>query len=440
MGTLWTADRVLQLAPDPASAKAGRDLSAARKWALLAGDETALWGLCQGSGSKPYQVQIDLTEVAFKCSCPSRKFPCKHGLGLLLIYAATPELMQQQDRPAWVLEWFAGRTQRAEKKAAAVDKPVDVAAQAKRREDRLSKVTAAAADLGVWAEDLIRGGLSAAPAKGYAFFDQQARRLIDGQAPGAARLVQVLGATAAAGGDLQGPFLRQLAGVHLLARATAKLDRLPEAAKADVLATLGVPVRPEELAAKPGVRDVWQVVGQEVEQEDKLRVQRTWLFGTTTRRPAMVLQFAHGTTGFETPLVPGSQVDCELAYHTDAGVRANVKGMPKAAVAIGELVGFETFDAVVDDYAKRLAGQPWLERVAVPVRRVTVVKAEKWQAVDSARRSLPIAAGRDDAAWACLAVAGGRPADLVAEFDGHALRLISIFADGRLVSLTTEAR
>jgi len=29
-----------------------------------------------------------LSEPAFKCSCPSRKFPCKHGLGLLLLYAS----------------------------------------------------------------------------------------------------------------------------------------------------------------------------------------------------------------------------------------------------------------------------------------------------------------------------------------------------------------
>ncbi len=46
-------------------------------------------GLCQGSGRQPYQARVDLAEPAFKCSCPSRKFPCKHGLALLLLFAKT---------------------------------------------------------------------------------------------------------------------------------------------------------------------------------------------------------------------------------------------------------------------------------------------------------------------------------------------------------------
>jgi len=71
---------------------------------MLAGDDAVIWGECQGSGAKPYQVQIALAEPAFKCSCPSRKFPCKHGLGLLLIYATSPISVIASERPAWVSE------------------------------------------------------------------------------------------------------------------------------------------------------------------------------------------------------------------------------------------------------------------------------------------------------------------------------------------------
>src|SRR5690349_1526069 len=112
----WTRDRVLALAPDASSAKAGQDLANPRKWVTLAGDGSlAIWGECQGSGAKPYQVQVDLSEPAFKCSCPSRKFPCKHGLGLLLMFATGPELLKFADRPAWVNEWFASRAAKAAK-------------------------------------------------------------------------------------------------------------------------------------------------------------------------------------------------------------------------------------------------------------------------------------------------------------------------------------
>src|SRR4051794_6572598 len=89
MTTTWTSEQIMALAPDPGSAKAGKDLGNARKWKTLGRDDRAAWGECQGSGANPYQTQIDLSEPAFRCSCPSRKFPCKHGLGLFLILAAS---------------------------------------------------------------------------------------------------------------------------------------------------------------------------------------------------------------------------------------------------------------------------------------------------------------------------------------------------------------
>jgi hypothetical protein len=84
----WTAEQILKLAPDAVSAKAAQGLLAPKKWTSLGANESVLWGACQGSGANPYQTQIDLAEPAFKCSCPSRKFPCKHGLALFLLFAA----------------------------------------------------------------------------------------------------------------------------------------------------------------------------------------------------------------------------------------------------------------------------------------------------------------------------------------------------------------
>ena len=37
-----------------------------------------------------------------------------------------------------------------------------------------------------------------------------------------------------------------------------------------------MPVDQDSVRARPGVRDVWQIVGQRVEIEDRLRTQRTW--------------------------------------------------------------------------------------------------------------------------------------------------------------------
>ena len=96
----WNVEQILALAPDPSSAKAGKDLSAARKWKTLGLSAACAWGSVQGSGKDPYQTCIDLAEPAFKCTCPSRKFPCKHGLGLGLILAQQPAALTETEPPA----------------------------------------------------------------------------------------------------------------------------------------------------------------------------------------------------------------------------------------------------------------------------------------------------------------------------------------------------
>ena len=81
-----TEEQITQLAPDAASVKAGKGLANRTKWVLLEHSDRAIWGHCQGSGKTPYQTVVDTKNIAFKCSCPSRKFPCKHGVGLLFMY------------------------------------------------------------------------------------------------------------------------------------------------------------------------------------------------------------------------------------------------------------------------------------------------------------------------------------------------------------------
>src|SRR6267154_135129 len=87
--TRWSADSVFVLAPDDSSRRAAATLARPGQWkngAGAAGD--LVWGLCAGSAKNPYQVIVDLAGPAFKCSCPSRKFPCKHALALLLLWSA----------------------------------------------------------------------------------------------------------------------------------------------------------------------------------------------------------------------------------------------------------------------------------------------------------------------------------------------------------------
>src|SRR5688500_11207695 len=132
----WTPEQVLALAPDASSLSAGKELSSPAKWVSSGANVAAAWGEAKGSGAKPYQTRIDLSEPAFKCSCPSRKFPCKHALGLFLLTDSEPKAFKQKTPPEWVAQWLEGRGAKAEKKAKKAEEaaaaPPDPEAQAKR--------------------------------------------------------------------------------------------------------------------------------------------------------------------------------------------------------------------------------------------------------------------------------------------------------------------
>lgn len=428
--TTWTAPQILALAPDAASAKAGQGLANARSWVTLGCAEDAAWGECQGSGKNPYQTQIALGEPAFKCSCPSRKFPCKHGLGLLLLLEKQPEAFDQTQPPEWVSQWLAGRAQKAEQKAQKPEKAeADPAASAKRAAGREAKVTAGVTEMDRWLRDLVRAGLADAPSKPYRFWDEQAARLVDAQAPGAARLVRALAGEA-------DRLLERLGRLHLLAEGWRNLSALSEESQADVRAALGFTVREEDVQAGPTVRDRWLVLGQSVEEEERLRVGRTWLRGQGTGRDALVLQFAHATQSLETSLVPGSGLEASLAFYPSAyPLRALVTARHESPTPFAALPGCSSLPQATGAYAVALARQPWLERFPMALADVTPQRdGARWIVRDSNDAILPLAV-HDDQGWVLLSLSGGRPLALFGTWDGDALLPLSAFTDDCFYSL-----
>src|SRR6185437_12359964 len=175
----FTSEQALALAPDSASASAGRKLANTRHWQSLGRNAEALWGECQGSGKNPYQVRVDLATLSVKCSCPSRKFPCKHGLGLMLIFAANAGDLAEAEPPSWVADWLAKRHTRAEKHAAPTVSSEETAAKEQarakdkaRRAERREKLVAEGIEgLNLWLDDLMRNGLAAVETQPASFWE-----------------------------------------------------------------------------------------------------------------------------------------------------------------------------------------------------------------------------------------------------------------------------
>jgi hypothetical protein len=103
-------ENVEALAPDQSSLDAARKLLKLASWPALASNGTGLiWGECQGSGATPYRVVVSEADAGYKCSCPSRKFPCKHSLALMWLRADGKLKFAAAPVPAWVNDWMSRR-------------------------------------------------------------------------------------------------------------------------------------------------------------------------------------------------------------------------------------------------------------------------------------------------------------------------------------------
>jgi hypothetical protein len=72
--------------------------------------------------NNPYQVRVALADAGYRCTCPSRKQPCKHTLALLYLYAGGASFPNSAP-PAFVEEWLANRAKRADAKATRESQP-----------------------------------------------------------------------------------------------------------------------------------------------------------------------------------------------------------------------------------------------------------------------------------------------------------------------------
>ena len=433
----WTPEHVLSLAPDAPSRKAAAKLSAPAPWSGTGCDTAsataAVWGECKGSGSTPYRTVVDLTGPAYQCSCPSRKFPCKHALALLLRWSAGAG--EAAEAPEWAAGWLQGRRERSEQKAAREADPAPVVADEasllaaeRRRERRAARVATGAAELEARLADQLRAGLADAPAQGYAGWADVAARMVDAQAPGLASRARELGAVPSSGPGWPSRLLEEYGLLHLLATGYRRLDTLPEPLAATVRARVGFTIDAAEVLRGPRVRDRWLVLGGRDSADDKVTTRRIWLRGTETGRDALLLSFGRPGLAPELALPTGLLLDAELAFHPGArplrAVLGTRYGVPVPPPPVEAVPAGLTLDAALDAYGRALGDDPWLESWPVVLHRVVPAPtAIGWELAD---RSGPVPAaipvdrrGTPDAGlWRLAAVSAGRPLTLFGEC-GH---------------------
>ncbi|MER0447790.1 SWIM zinc finger family protein [Streptomyces sp. Edi4] len=441
-GVRWTAEQVLALAPDDASRKAGSRLGAAGPWSGSGCDGTgAVWGLCAGSGEQPYRTVVDTTGPAFLCGCPSRKFPCKHAVGLLLLWTGGEAAVPEGVAPDWVERWLDARRRGGERggrdgtgPAGGTGAVADPEAARRRAEKRAGRITSGALELEQRLADLLRGGLAAAERPGYGLWEETAARMVDAQAPGLAARVRELGAIPGSGPGWPARLLEECALLHLLDRAWLGRDVAPAPLAATVRSRVGVPAAPQG----PAIRDSWQVIAQYDTADAKLTTRRIWLYGRESGRSALVLDFGAAGRAPSVALPVGLAIDADLTPYPGAGqVRAALGERYGTPVPAGGPPPGTTTAQALERYGRALLDDPWLDACPTTLTEVVPIPpqgdAERWQLADvKGALALPVASGGVGRAglWKLLAVSGGSPVTVFGECGHRGFTPLAVWSEG----------
>ena len=344
VGMALSLQLVETLAPDQSSLKSASKLRKGSQWPLLARNDGSglIWGECQGSGANPYRVIVDCGDHGHKCTCPSRKFPCKHVLALMWLFAEAENGFTEAETPDWVTDWLGRRRKSSATpanrppnsknlSAASLDdpeKPADPKAAAraeavarKRAAETRALIETGLLDLEQWIGDQLRLGVGALLKDLSPRCRTIGARLVDAKAAALAGRVddmptRVLSLPRAERGDA---VLRELGKMVLLSRAWRADPQAPHVARA-----VGPSVNRETVLNNPEalrVVGVWEVLAERVSTgRDGLVTQATWLLNIASDavdpRFALLLDYFPVSLGKRGgSFTSGERFAAELAFY-----------------------------------------------------------------------------------------------------------------------------
>ena len=447
----WQVEQVLALAPRPSSVAAAQPLAVPARWTSTGCDSRAVWGRCVGTSAEPYECAVDHVDVASRCSCPSRIFPCKHALALLLLWARGQ--VAEASPPAFAATWIAKRLAAAEAVPVAepaVEEPVEATGEAlgaaaaadaspppplepsKTRDDRVARMAAGLAELDRWLDDRVRTGLADPSLASYKTWDSLAARLIDAQVGGLANRVRRLAGLVGAHPDWHSQVLAELGVLHLLATSGRHLGTLPPGLADSVAATIGWQVRQADVLAGVPQTDHWVVMGRSDTREDRIEVRRIWLRGASTGAWAMVLSFAAYQQSLDTSFDVGTQVHADLFRYPGAiALRVLVGPRHSQALPAPAIVG-SSITGGCAEIGRALASEPWLERYPICVLAAPTRDGGRWLLTDSTG-SMPLVEAA--AVGTLLACTAGRPTPITAEWTAAGLVPLTVHLPDRAVDI-----
>ncbi|MGD9997746.1 MAG: SWIM zinc finger family protein [Ilumatobacteraceae bacterium] len=457
-----TPEQVLLLAPDRASAAAATSAAVPGAWSAAGCDDEAVWGQYVATSAEPYEVAIDLGAPAFRCTCPSRKVPCKHCLALLLLHAE--QRVAPAKRLPFAQQFMQRRTNHPTSRAQVVTPVADgegtgaVAPDAigergsaphgqsgqreQRRTDRAERMRAGLVELDRWLADRVRTGLAAHELADAATWDRLAARLVDAQCGGLANRVKRVATRIGQHARWHEDVLEEMAVLHALARGALRTSTLPDDLADGVHAATGLTTAKDDVLAGVPSTVHWLVVGHSRTREDRITVQRTWLLALddqpdSPKRLTWAMLLAFGTFGNDVVVehAPGTMLHADVHWYPGATpLRALVGRVHEPPVSTLQAPRGQNVGEAMSAAGWAIAAEPWLERYPVCISAVpTPLGNGRWTLADPTG-AVSIVPGF----WRLgemIALSGGRPVTIAGEWSADGVLPLTMWADGQAVTL-----
>jgi hypothetical protein len=456
--------KIEALAPDQAALDAARKLLKPATWPTLASDDCGLaWGEAQGSGATPYRVAISEIDAGYKCTCPSRKFPCKHALALMWLRAEGKIAFASGAPPQWVEDWLSRRRGPAppataadvaprasiaaavpgEEAAAAMDPKAEARAAAQRERNRLDReatILAGLDELDLWLSDQVDRGMAAFVASAARACRQMAQRLVDAKASTLATRLDNLPSRLFSLAEPARPYaaVMELGVVHLIAEAYRRQDALDPPLREDARQMVGWSLTRQALLADAGaIRAAgrWRVIATRTEaQPDRLRRVETWLLREGAGggpRFGLLMDFVPVSAGGASAgFMIGEAFDAELAFYPSPVPLRGLIATQTSPSSVGGMQAPEAgLAAAWREYEQALAARPWLGDWPFLFKGARVRRhGDALFLTDPAETALALPIATEQAVSA-LPLAEAGPIDGMGLWDGWRLRLSQATAE-----------
>ncbi|MEM8584374.1 MAG: SWIM zinc finger family protein [Bacteroidota bacterium] len=425
-----TIDDLLKYAPDARALEGARRLFYSRRWRTLGGDGKWIWGEFEVKGNKALHTTVDLLQARFFCDCRSKKRPCTHALALLLKLKNRPDEWTVGEPPSWVRKHqkiSVLRTEKAPLRESA--QRLDFAPS----EERKRLMDQGIAELEVRLLDIVRMGLAPASSFQADYWLNAAARLTDAQLPGLAGRVRRL--------TVKDPCtpkdVAELVGdLYLLCNAWKEQDRSDPKRRSELFRLMGISPKKDYVLTGPAMNDLWLVMGLVEGVEDRLRYRRVWLRGETTKRFALIIDYAFGDRPFERSWPLASAWSGDIHHYPGVYPRRGIFSSPVPATkAYSGLKGYDTFTDMLRNYGKAIAIHPWLPDYPVYLSAVNpFIDNEHAYLVDDNGRAYPIV-DKNRSVYTLMALSAGKPISVFSLFDGHTLQPLSVYLNEGLVAV-----